>query len=113
MPDRTMTPPQRRASDRGEEPTLGELGRLIHALHEQVERRFIELDRRLGAYEDSHLRVDLYRAENIARDAQHTDHERRLSHIEGRNEWLTRTVGGLILAGVLGLLFAGSRVVGG
>jgi hypothetical protein len=80
------------------EPTLGEIMRRLDEVSIEVKAIPLRIN-------DDYVRRDLYiestKRANDARDALTL----RVLQLESRSEWMIRTVGGLIIAAVLGLIF--------
>lgn len=80
------------------EPTLGEIMRRLDEL--SLEVKAIPL-----RFEESFVRRDVYRSD-LERVQIALDHlTTRIEKEEDRTEWVTRTVGGMIIAAVLGVAF--------
>lgn len=78
--------------------TLGEIGRLLDSTLTRIESLVTQLDA-------TYLRKDLFnqRMEGI---------EDRLDKIESRGEWVVRTVGALVIAGIFSAVFVISKLHG-
>jgi hypothetical protein len=73
------------------ERTPGELGRLLDSVITRIENLILNLDA-------TYLRKDLF-------DTEKRIINERLDKIEGRGEWIVRTVGALFIAAVFSTIF--------
>lgn len=104
------TPPRRVTADN---PTLGEIGRLLEAFRAEAGERFDKVDARLDKIDETYLRKETYSANEIARNAYIDGHDKRLGSLESNQAWIVRIVISAVVVGLIGALFAASRLVGG
>lgn len=80
----------------------------------EVTRRLAEVTARLEALavrmESSYVRFDLFEASKQLSETERIQMSQRIDKLESRSEWLIRTVGGIIIAALLGLVIATARV---
>lgn len=80
----------------------------------EVTRRFDEMTDRLEAIshrlETTYVRFDLFEASKQLESAEREQLSQRVAKLESRNEWLIRTVGGMLIAAALGVVLALGRV---
>lgn len=86
------------------------------SLHD-VTRRLDEIAERLeklaARIESGYVRIDLFEATKQLSETERGQLDVRLSKLESRSEWIVRTVGGIIIAAVLGLVIALSKLTSG
>jgi hypothetical protein len=86
------------------------------SLHD-VTRRLDEIAERLeklaARIESGYVRIDLFEATKQLSETERGQLDIRLSKLENRSEWIVRTVGGIIIAAVLGLVIAASKLTSG
>ena len=86
------------------EPTLGEIMRRLDDLSLAVREIPIRID-------ETYLRRDVHEAQ-MGKVTQSLDHLLdRIKKLESRSEWVVRTVGALVIAAVIGLIFAMRHLV--
>lgn len=80
----------------------------------EVTRRLDDVTSRLEALalrmESTYVRFDLFEASKQLSETERLQMSQRLDKLESRSEWLLRTVGGIIIAAVLGMVIAAARV---
>lgn len=80
----------------------------------EVTRRLDDVTSRLEALavrmESTYVRFDLFEASKQLAETERGQIIQRLDKMESRSEWLVRTVGGIIIAAILGLVVATARV---
>jgi hypothetical protein len=87
-------------------PTLFEIVRRLDDITQQV----AVLNARV---EQGYVRHDIFEATKQLSEAERGQLDVRLSKLESRSEWLIRTVGGIIIAGLLALVIAAPKIAGG
>lgn len=86
-------------------PSLGEVARRLDRLEESEGRHYEDLVRRLESL--SFVDRETLDTKLMLEAAHRNDLERRVGALESANQWLWRTVGGILLSAVLlGLLAA-------
>jgi hypothetical protein len=78
----------------------------IHEVARRVDDIVTRFDRVLMQFETQYVRFDVfvgYKEQQIAGNAAQDD---RIRKLEDRQEWLVRTVGAIVLAAVLGLVYS-------
>lgn len=84
-------------------PTLAEVARRV----DDVVSRF---DRVITAFETQYVRFDVFVGFKEQQGHVREVLEERLARLESRQEWLVRTIGAVVIAAVLGLVFAAGQV---
>lgn len=85
--------------------SIGEVGRRLS----EVTARLENLASRM---ETNYVRFDLFEAAKQLAETERSQLDLRISKLEGRSEWLVRTVGGIIVAALLGLILAAGNLTG-
>ena len=80
----------------------------------EVSRRMDEVTGRMEALgtrmETTYVRFDLFEASKQLNETERMQLSNRLDKMESRSEWIVRTVGGLVIAAVLGVVIAMARM---
>jgi hypothetical protein len=84
-------------------PTLAEVARRVDDLVERMEKAIDRL-------ETQYVRFDVFVGFKEGMVDGRAEVDRRIEQLESRQEWLVRTIGGLVLAALLGAVFAAGRV---
>lgn len=105
-----MPPQQRNSADN---PTLGEIGRLLEAFRAEAKAEFTEINRRFDRLDSTYVRKETYEANENARNVYIAGHDTRLSSLEGNQAWIVRIVVSAVVLALIGGLFAASQIVGG
>lgn len=95
-----------------QQPTLGEIGRLLEALREETRAFRTEVNGRFDEIAGTYLRRDVYNAESKAAGAYVELLEGRLEKLEGNQAWLVRIIISTVVLAILGSLFAASKLIG-
>jgi hypothetical protein len=78
-----------------------------------VSRRMDEVVQRMESLalriETTYVRFDLFEASKQLNETERLQLSTRLDKMESRSEWLIRTVGGVVVSGILGLVVALTR----
>jgi hypothetical protein len=61
--------------------------------------------------ESTYVRFDLFEAAKQLSEAEHNQIEERVEKLEGRQEWLVRTVGAIVISAVLSVIIVSSRLL--
>ena len=88
------------------EPTLGEVMRRFDEFDARHSKQFDELSAEVKAIP---ARIDETFVRQVVYDVVVGGLRKEIAEIKSRSEWLVRTVGGIIIVGVVGLLFGVSR----
>jgi hypothetical protein len=107
-----MTPPQPRRSS-ADNPTLGEIGRLLEAFRAEAKEEFTEINRRFDRLDSTYVRKETYDANENARNIYIAGHDSRISAMESNQAWIVRIVISTVVVALIGGLFAASKMVGG
>jgi hypothetical protein len=93
----------------GQRVTIGELSRRFDRFENEWKGGFASIHRRLD--ELNFVDPDTLATKLLLEQAHRTDLERRVEKIESNNQWLWRTIGGILLTALLiGILYgAGVR----
>ncbi len=79
----------------------------------EVTRRLDDVTSRLEALairmESTYVRFDLFEASKQLQETERLQTNQRIEKLESRSEWIIRTVGGLIITTVLGVVIATAR----
>ena len=83
--------------------SLGEVGRRL----DEVTSRLEALAARM---ETTYVRFDLFEASKQLNETERAQLSGRLEKLESRSEWIVRSVGGIIITGLVGIVIAATRV---
>lgn len=79
----------------------------------EVSRRLDDVTSRLESLaarmETTYVRFDLFEAAKQLQEAERTQMSDRVDKLESRSEWIIRTVGGIVIAAILGLVISVTR----
>lgn len=104
-----MTPPAQSATPRArraDDPTLGELGRILTEVRDEQRSFRGEVGERFDKLDTTYVRRDVYDTQLIASAAYLKGLVDRIEELEGTNQWLLRLVVGLVVTALIGGLFA-------
>jgi hypothetical protein len=85
----------------------------MHEISRRLDEVVTRLESLSGHLEKTYVRLDLFQATRQLSDTERQQMDVRLSKLESRQEWLVRTVGGIIIAAVLGAVIATTKLTGG
>jgi hypothetical protein len=81
----------------------------------ELSRRMDDVATRLEGivvrFETQYLRTDVFEAYKAGLRSELSSLDDRLKKVEGRQDWVVRTVGAVIVSGVLGLMFEVGHLV--
>jgi hypothetical protein len=89
--------------------SLGEVARMIEALRADTTTRFDKIDERLDRLDSMYVRRETYTADRKASEVYIAGMESRVAKLEGTLQWVLRTGGGAVLAGIVTALFAAAK----